>query len=55
MAMKKQNPKKVTLHRETLRVLESEPLREVVGDGALPPTKICGPYKSGSSVCTFVC
>jgi hypothetical protein len=55
MAMKKLSPKKIALHRETLLVLESEPLREVRGDGALPPTKICGPKQSGSSICTFAC
>jgi hypothetical protein len=53
--MKKLSPKKIALHRETLLVLESEPLRDVRGDGALPATKICGPKQSGSSVCTFVC
>lgn len=54
--MKKLSPKKVTLHRETLRVLESAPMHEVVAGYALPPTvAVCPPYQSGSSVCTFAC
>ena len=54
--MKKLSPKKIALHRETLRVLESAPMHEVVAGYALPPTvAVCPPLKSGSSVCTFAC